>query len=158
EAHPSRQLRLHDLQVEDTVYVNDRLVFEARLTAQGYAENKAVTVRLSEKLKRNAEDSKPEESKSPGLKEVARQLVTPDPEGKPVKFRLIHQPTEPGEKLYVLDVAGVGNESGSADMTRLERTVFVRDAKQIKVLYIEGYARYEYRFIKHLLEREADGD
>jgi hypothetical protein len=146
EAHPARHLRLHDLQVEDVVYVNDRLVFEARLTSQGY-ENKTVTVRLCEKDKEGR------------LKELARQRVTGDPEGKPVKFRLVHQPTEPGERAYVLDVAGVeteGENRSPADTTRLERTVLVRDAKQIKVLYIEGYARYEYRFVKHLLEREVD--
>ena len=27
-----------------------------------------------------------------------------DPQGKPVKFRLAHVPTEPGEKIYVLEV------------------------------------------------------
>ena len=36
DAHEPRDLILHDLQVEDTVFVNDRLVFEGRLTAQGY--------------------------------------------------------------------------------------------------------------------------
>ncbi len=37
DADVARDLVLHDLQVEDTVYVNDRLVFEARLTGPGYA-------------------------------------------------------------------------------------------------------------------------
>ena len=32
----SATCKLHDLQVEDVVYVNDRVVFEARLTGQGY--------------------------------------------------------------------------------------------------------------------------
>src|SRR5205085_10212902 len=39
-----------------------------------------------------------------------------------------------------------------------ERGVYVREAKLIKVLYVEGYARYEYRFVKTLLERESDRD
>src|SRR4029077_14215222 len=33
-----RDLILHDLQVEDTVYVNDRVVFEVRLTGNGYPD------------------------------------------------------------------------------------------------------------------------
>src|SRR5207302_5610877 len=43
-----------------------------------------------------------------------------------------------------------------ADNNRIERTIFVRDAKLIKVLYVEGYPRYEFRFLKHLLERESE--
>src|SRR5262249_28727121 len=46
----------------------------------------------------------------------------------------------------------------AVDNNQLEHTVFVREAKLIKVLYIEGYARYEYRFVKNLLERESDRD
>src|SRR5262249_59382659 len=49
--HVPRDLKLHDLQAEDAVYVNDRLVFEARLTAQGYSDSRAVKVTLSEKDK-----------------------------------------------------------------------------------------------------------
>ena len=35
DAHEPRDLILHDLQVEDAVHVQDRLVFEARVTGQG---------------------------------------------------------------------------------------------------------------------------
>src|SRR5207244_6480459 len=50
------------------------------------------------------------------------------------------------------------DELKSGDNNRLERNVFVREAKLIKVLYVEGSARYDYRFIKHLLERESAED
>src|SRR5205807_539737 len=50
------------------------------------------------------------------------------------------------------------DEVKPTDNNRLERNVFVRETKLIKVLYVEGYARYEYRFIKNLLERESDRD
>lgn len=142
DSHETRDLQLHDLQVEDTVYVNDRLVFEARLTGQGYTDL-SVPVTLREKGKE---------------KVLARQMVRVDPRGKPVKFRLTHQPTEPGEKTYVIEVPVQPDELQPADNNQLERTVFVREAKLIKVLYVEGYARYEYRYIKHLLERESDAD
>ena len=39
---------------------------------------------------------------------------------------------------------------------RVNGQVFVREAKLIKVLYVEGYRRYEYHFLKTLLERESD--
>ena len=44
DSRESRDLRLHDLQVEDTAYANDRLVFEGRLTAHGFGEARTVTV------------------------------------------------------------------------------------------------------------------
>src|SRR5207253_9952675 len=146
DAQDTRDLKLHDVQVEDSVYVNDKLVFEGRVTAQGYSDGRIVPVTLYEK------DS------SGKLKQLAGETVTTDREGKPVKFRLIHQPKEPGEKTYVLTVPEQEDEVKPADNNRIERSVYVREAKLIKVLYVEGYARYEYRFVKNLLERESDRD
>jgi hypothetical protein len=144
--HEVRDLKLHDLQVEDSVYVNDRLIFEGRLTSQGYADEHAVTITLYEK--------------DPGgrLKALASTVVKTDPAGKPLKFRLMHQPTEPGEKTYVIEAPASVEATKTANKNRLERHVFVREAKLIKVLYVEGYARYDYRFIKNLLERESVRD
>ena len=138
DADVARDLVLHDLQVEDTVYVNDRLVFEARLTGPGYA-GLNVPVRLREKGKDRI---------------LAEQRVKVAADGKPVKVRLIYQPTEPGEKVYVLDVPSQPNETRT-DNNSLEREVFVQEIKLIKVLYIENYATWDYRFLKTLLERES---
>lgn len=142
DSHDVRDLILHDLQAEDSVYVNDRLVFEARLTAQGYTDL-VVPVRLREKGKD---------------KILAEERVRVDPQGKPTKVRLMHRPTEPGEKVYVLEVPEQEDEAKPAENNRLERPVFVREAKLLHVLYVEGYARYEYRYVKHLLERESNRD
>jgi hypothetical protein len=144
-AHDVRDLQLHDLQVEDSVYVNDRVVFEARLTGQGYTDL-TVPVRLYERNKDGTE------------KLLKTEKVRVDPQGRPVKFRIIHQPKEPGEKVFILDVPVQEDEVKPATNNRLERRVFVREAKLIKVLYVEGYSRYEYRFVKNLLERESARD
>jgi hypothetical protein len=135
----TRDVYLHDLQVEDSVYVNDRVVFELRFTAQGY-DRLTAPVTLKEKGKD---------------KVLAQQNVTVDGAGKSVKVRLVHQPTEPGEKIYEIETPLQPDETDK-DNNRLERAVFVREAKLIKVLYVEGYRRYEYHFIKTLLERESD--
>jgi hypothetical protein len=145
DAHDIRDLILHDLQVDDMVYVNDRLVFEVNLTGQGYS-SLTVPVTLYEKTK----DGK--------LKELAREMVKVDPQGKAVKVRLRHRPTEPGEKVYIVDVPVQPDEAQPADNNRLERTVLVREAKPVQVLYIEGYARWEFHNIKRLLERESADD
>lgn len=144
-AQEVRDLKLHDLAVEDSVYVNDRLVFEARLTGQGYTMARTVTATLSEK-----------DPTTGRLKQVAQERVTTDPSGKPVRFRITHQPSKPGEITYVVSVPEQEDEVKPADNNRVERKVFVRDSKIIRVLYVEGYPRYEYRFIKTLLERESE--
>jgi hypothetical protein len=142
DARETRELRLHDLDTADAVDVNDRLVFEARLTAHGFHEARAVTATLSEK----EADGR--------LKTLVSEPVTIDPDGKPVRFRLVHQPSQPGEKRYVLNLPLSEEDTDGIETNRLERTVLVRDRKLIRVLYIEGYPRYEYRFVKNLLERE----
>src|SRR5262249_37300986 len=99
-----------------------------------------------------------EKAKDGKLKELGKEMVAVDPQGKPVKFRMTHRPTEAGEKVYVIDVPVQPDEAQPADNNRLERTILVRDAKIIKVLYVEGYPRYEFRYIKSLLERESGDD
>jgi uncharacterized membrane protein len=142
DAREARDLILSDLQVEDVVNVNDRLVFEARLTARGQGLPESVPVILYEK-------------KGDKLEEKAREQVRLDPNGKPVKVRLTHTPPEAGEKTYVLEVPAQADESETAN-NRLERVVIVAEARRLQVLYIEGTPRYEFRFIKALLERESD--
>src|SRR6202040_2397932 len=87
--------------------IHDRVIFEARLTGQGY---KDVTVPVVLKFK----------DKDGKEKELSREHVKIDASGKSVKVRLVHRPAEAGRKVF----------------------------------YIEGQPRYEYRFVKSLLERE----
>ena len=68
---------------------------------------------------------------------------------------MTHTPLEAGEKTYVLVVPTVPGESDATN-NRLERTVLVTDSKRVRVLYIEGYPRYDFRFVKVLLERESE--
>jgi len=39
----------------------------------------------------------------------------------------------------------------------VERTIEVIDTKQINVLYVESQPRYEFRYLKFLMEREFAG-
>ncbi|MCI0637853.1 MAG: VWA domain-containing protein [Gemmataceae bacterium] len=147
--HEIRDLRLHDLQVDDTVFVNDYINFEARLTGQGY---KDLTVPVVLKVK----------EKDGKEKELHRIPVRIDPSGKSVKLRLRYQPTEAGRKHFVVEVELPKSErpdkTPNPASLRLERTIDVIEAKLIKVLYVEGTPRYEFRFIKYLLEREDPDD
>src|SRR5262249_49163025 len=139
DAHETRDLNVQDVQVTDWVYVNDRATFEVSLTGQGF-ENVEVPVQLFEKGK---ESGKPLDEKHVRIKA----------DGKPEKVRLVHRPIDPGDKIYVIKVPVQGDEP--PDNNRLERHVLVREAKIHKVLYVEQYPRWEYRYVKSLLEREA---
>lgn len=136
---PDRMLT--DPRIEDVAHVGDRLVFEARLVTRGDVPAGPVPVILSEK-------------RGDQLSEIGRQDVTPEPDGGPAKVRVTHTPTEPGDRVYVLEVAAAPGETDAAN-NRLERTVTVLAARTARVLYVEGTARYEFRFLKSFLERES---
>jgi hypothetical protein len=144
DSHEARDVYLHDLQAADSVYVNDRIIFTVQLTAQGY-KNLSVPVSLYEKGKERA---------------LATKTVTVGGDGqggaqRTVKVQFTQQPTEVGEKVYVIKVP-VQEGEVDKENNRIEKTIYVRDSKMIKVLYVEGYRRYEYHYVKTLLERESN--
>jgi hypothetical protein len=145
EDQDTRDIELRDLQVDDPVFVNDRLIFEARLTGAGY---KDIAIPVVLKVKDGEKE-----------KELAREMVKLDASGKAVKVRLKHQPTEAGEKRYIVEAelpkVILDELPSNPGKRRLVRDVFVQDSKLIRVLFIEGSARYDFRFVKNLLERES---
>ena len=135
-------LILSDLKSDDVVRKGDELILEARLAVRGPNPPKSAPVILYER-------------QGDKLVERGRQTVTLDPAGKPVPVRIAHTPAEIGEKTFVLDTPPLPNEAETGD-NRLERNVLVTDTKKLKVLLIDGYPRYEFRFLKTLFERETE--
>jgi von Willebrand factor type A domain/Aerotolerance regulator N-terminal len=145
ESREPPDVSLSDLKVDDVVLKNDTLLFEARLTSRGVGIGPTpvtVPVILYER-------------QGDKLVERARSTATLDPSGKPVPIKLSTIPTEAGEKTFVIDVPVQTGEM-ETNNNRLERVVLVTENKRLKVLYIDGYPRYEFRFLKVLLERESD--
>lgn len=138
DAQEVQDLYLHDLTAPDSAYVHDRLIFTVNVTAQGY-NRLSVPVMLREKGQNKILDKK---------------TVHFDGTNKTVKVILTHQPTEPGEKVYVIDTP-VQEDEAVIENNHLQRAVFIHESRQIKVLYVEGYRRWEYHYIKTLLERES---
>jgi hypothetical protein len=138
-------LILSDLRAEEVVRVNDRLVIEARISAKGPGMPDSVPVTLSE-------------MKNGVPAELAREVVRLDARGKPVKVRFVHQPKEAGEKTFIIEVPKAARppEDVEPGNDRLEHRVFVAEAKRLRVLLVEDYPRYDYRYIKSLFERESD--
>jgi len=142
--HVIQNLELDGLQVDDTIYLGDRALFQAKIIGKGHKDLEVPIV-----LKMKEKDGRE--------REVDRVKKRVDPDGKPVKFTLTHTPGEAGKKHYIIEVEipKSDKDKTSGGRLRLERTIEVIETKQIKVLYVEQQPRYEYRYLKALLERES---
>jgi hypothetical protein len=84
---------------------------------------------------------------------LARMRVTVGADGKPDRLHLPYRPTEVGEFEYVVEVEELSDEA-QLDNNRQQRLVSVRK-EQIKVLFVQGYPSFEFRYLKHMLERDG---
>jgi Aerotolerance regulator N-terminal/von Willebrand factor type A domain len=135
---PSPDIIVSDLRAEREINVNDRLVFDVRVAAQGAGMPRTVPVNLLEIV---------------DGKQVLRESKSVQISDRPV--RLTHVPTTPGDKLYVVEVPVQEGETDERN-NRIEHEVHVSETKQVRVLMIESAPRYEFRFVKSLFERALD--
>ena len=134
---PNRDLLVSDLLVDDVVFVDDVVNFEFKLTGHGFA-HRQVDVVLREK-----------DSTAP----LAKTTVTVGADGEAQKVRIPYRPTQVGEFDFVVEVPALPDEAQS-DNNRQQRLVSVRKG-QIRVLFAQAYPSYEFRYLKHLLERDS---
>ncbi len=134
---PIRDLEISDLLVDEVVFVDDIVNFEFKLTGTGLA-GKSVDIVLREKDK-------------PAV--LARIKATVGQDGRPQRLRLPFRPTQVGEFEYVVDVEPVPDEA-QKENNRQERLVSVRK-EQIRVLMVQAYPNNEFRYLKHMLERDG---
>jgi hypothetical protein len=132
-----RNLKLQDLLVDENVFVNDVVNFEFKLVGHGL-EGREVRVSLKE-----ADDDKT----------LASMKVRIGDDGLPEKHSLPYRPTQVGDFRYVVEVENLAEEDQSED-NREERQVSVHKG-QIKVLLVQSYPNFEYRYLKHMLERDS---
>ena len=144
---PARDLELTELLVDDVVFVDDLVRFQAKLRSRGY-EGQELTVRLKERPPGTPANSEGREIESVRLKAPA--------DGTPLVVEVGHRPKQTGEVVYTLEVEPKPREL-QAENNRLERTVNVRKEK-LKVLLVDSEPRFEYRYLKNYLEREETID
>ncbi|WP_422926056.1 VWA domain-containing protein [Singulisphaera sp. PoT] len=142
-----RDLELTELLVDDVVFVDDLVRFQAKLQSRGFA-GQEVVVKLMERDRTSADPK--------ASRELERIKVTVPPDGQPKRIEIGHRPKRIGEVVYTLEVDSLPRES-QADNNRIERLVNVRKEK-LKVLLVDGEPRYEYRYLKNYLEREETID
>ncbi len=141
---PVRDLNLSDLAVEDVVFVNDLVHFRFQLTAAGF-EGRKIKIVLRREGKSQGDAKAVPES-------VAMVEVTVGPDGRPREIVLPHRPTQPGQFRYTIDIEPPPGGLPTRHPP-LTRTIQVREEK-IRVLLVQGYPSFEYRFLRNTLSRD----
>jgi uncharacterized membrane protein len=133
-------VRMEAVIVPETVFVKDRVPVRVQVSSSGFL-NRRAEVKL----------------KFAG-REVASESLTLD--GKSQFLELEFEPRHPADaaKLEVSvelegTVAGASRAEASRENNALSRTLTVTD-KKIKVLYVEGKPRWEYRYLYRVLLRD----
>lgn len=134
---PVRDLKLTDLLVEEVVFVDDVVYFEFKLTGQGFEGREARIVL------READSSKV----------LAEMTAVVAADGVAQPLRLPFKPTAEGEFQFVVE-ARPFDEERQTDNNRLQRPVDVRNEK-IRVLLVQAYPSYEFRYLKRMLARDT---
>lgn len=137
---PVRDIELTDLLVDEVVFVDDIVHFEFKLEATGY-QGREVEVVLRER-------------DSPAV--LTQMKVTLGPDGQPQRVRLPYRPPQVGEFEYVVEIPPLEDEA-QTNNNALQRIVSVRK-ERIRVLLVQSYPNYEFRYLKHMLERDSTVD
>ena len=133
---PVRDLKLSDLLVDDVVFVDDVVDFQCKLTGTGFEGQKVPVV-----LRRQGNSAV-----------LAKVDVTVGPDGQPQPVHFSYRPTEVGQFEFVVEVEP---QKGAlqAENNRQTRTIQVRKEK-IRVLLVQGYPSFEFRYLRNMLQRD----
>lgn len=134
---PPRDVRLSDLLVDDTVFVNDIVTFELKATGVGYAGEQDV-VRLKQQGNNRV---------------LAEQKLLIGKDGVATTVRLTYRPTKKGDFQYVVEIDPLNGEANTEN-NRLARQISVRD-ETIHVLLVQSQPSFEFRYLKTLLGRQV---
>ncbi|MGE4620102.1 MAG: hypothetical protein AAEJ04_09875 [Planctomycetota bacterium] len=138
-AEDPRDIRLIDLDIADVVLEGDRVPVDFRIAAEGF-EN--LDVRAELQLLR--EDG--------GIEQRVPYYPRIGKDGQVVPHRLEFSPRSPGKYLCRVEIEHQEGELFTEN-NALEKPVTVV-ARKIKVLYVEGPPRYDYRYLKNSLIRD----
>jgi hypothetical protein len=147
DPEPARDLELTELLVDDVVFVDDLVRFQAKLLSRGFA-GQDVLVRLKERDRGSSDPN--------AARDLESITVKAPPDGQPLRIEIGHRPKQTGEIAYILEIDPRPREL-QAQNNRIERTINVRKEK-LKVLLVDSEPRYEYRYLKNYLEREETID
>jgi uncharacterized membrane protein len=144
---PPRDLELADLQVDEVVFVDDLVRFDAKLLSRGFAGEKVTAI--LRKRPPGASESSPGE-------EIDRKVIDAPPDGQSARVELVDRPKQTGSTTYTLELEPKPREL-KLDNNRITREIQVRE-ERLRVLLVDTEPRYEFRALKNFLEREKTID
>lgn len=136
-----RDIDVGPLRAQETVFVNDVLAVEAQVSAQGLTQPTTVTVLLVDLRSDTTVAS--------------RQLVL-DPSQDSISVELQTRPSQTGTVRYRVEVPPLPGELTTENNAAQVDVTILDD--RLRILYVDGYPRYEYRYLKNALLREQTVD
>ncbi|HET6250247.1 MAG TPA: hypothetical protein VFE47_21330 [Tepidisphaeraceae bacterium] len=140
---PPKNIALQAVNVQDSAFKDDIVNMKVVVRASGYEPGHAITLRLT-----NAANGLP--LKAPDGGNVEKVIHPAD--SNPVQEELLFKPDAVGTLKIKVEAVRQPGELDEDDNI-LQSEISVLDAK-INVLYVEGYPRWEYRYIKNEMIRD----
>ena len=137
-----RNLAIESVSVQDVAFKGDLVNVKARVSITGADKSERIWVQL-----KRADGS----ALTGADGREVNTTVTPDHDGI-YDVELVFKADKPGVQDLVIDAGGLPGEITMDDNSRALQ-VSVLDA-QVNVLYVEGYPRWEYRYLKTQLMRD----
>ncbi|MCA9248048.1 MAG: hypothetical protein KDA42_13060 [Planctomycetales bacterium] len=134
---PILDVELADLLVDEVVFVDDIVTFQATVRASGLAGRQA-TVLLRDKQSNRV---------------LTKASVTLPEQGDSADVRLPYRPREVGQFEFVVEVQPQQHEIQTSN-NLASRTVSVRKEK-VRVLLVQAYPNHEFRYLKNMLARDT---
>ena len=118
------------------VLVDDTITFELRIRQRGFANREVPLIIL--------EDGQT----------IHQQRIRFNDSSEPQPFRMLYRAREEGWHDWEIRVGPEQGEHTTTNNSKMAK-VHVKDSR-IRVLYVESFPRYEYRFLKDFLRRSPD--
>ncbi len=132
-----RDSEIVSVRAEESVFVDDIVAVEAQVAARGLAEPTPLEIRLVD----NRDDTV-----------LASESLLFDPPSDLATVELRIKPEKTGPASYRVEVSPLPDEL-TAENNAQRVDIRILD-NRLRVLYVEGYPRYEYRYLKNALLRE----
>ncbi len=136
-ADPVRDVEISAVRAQESVFANDVLAVEAQLSARGLVAPTPVRVALVDERTGAT---------------VATEVGSLDPAVGAATVELHTKPTRGGSTRYRVETTALAGESNTQN--NAERVDVMVLEGGLRILYVESYPRYEYRYLKNALIRE----
>jgi len=134
---PRTDVELSSVRTEPAVFVNDWLPIELRLSAGGLTGTIEVSITVSDETTGEI---------------AAARTVRMDAMTDSLELELRVKPTRTGQVRYHVAAHPIAGEQNVEN--NIESTDVLVLSDRLRVLYVEGYPRFEYRYLKNALLRE----